>query len=192
MQDSGDQSITVTCPNCRQLLSVERNLLHRSIPCPNCQRHFLLLLDSPDLLPERGQAWLVAAALSLLGSLTPVLMLAAMAVTLVLGPFAIAIGPLVGLVIAVVTCGYVHLRAGPRWFWFFVGFGLIFSILLQFWHGHQHLSVQSQQPSEPSAMLEQASSVARLFHQAVIVLWLVAATYVWLLKRPRRIRNEIG
>lgn len=184
MKHPADDVVTLRCPNCRQLLSVKSDLRNRTIPCPNCQKPFLFLLDSPDLVVGGSHGWLAGAALLVLGSAAPFIMLASMAVSLALGPFALVIGPMVGLVIAIVLCGYVYLRAGTRWFWCFVGSGFIFSLLLQFWHGQARTDPQMN--GNPSAMLEQASTVAKTLHYAVAVLWLAGAGYVWLRHRSRK------
>ena len=108
-------------------------------------------------------------------------MLVAMAVTLIFGPFALVIGPVVALAIAILLCGYVYLRAGRRWFWFYVGIGLLSSIGLQFWSGQAH--PRSPDPGVSAFLLTQASAAAKLLHRAVTVLWLLGAGYVWFRKR---------
>jgi hypothetical protein len=109
-------------------------------------------------------------------------MLVALGVSLIFGPFALVIGPVAALTIAVVSCGYVHLRAGPRWFWFYVGIGLVFSIVVQFWAGQANAGGGGN--SAGTLVLAQASAVSKLLHRAVTVLWALGAAYVWFRKRP--------
>jgi hypothetical protein len=115
-------------------------------------------------------------------------MLVAMAVTLILGPFALAIGPLVALAIAVFIGGYVYLRAGPHWFWFYIGVGLAFSILVQVWSSQANPGPDNAPGT--TSVLAQAAAASKLLHHAVTVLWLLGAAYVWFRKGNRSRRKR--
>ena len=183
MKSAPDMDRTLSCPYCRQRLAADGAAAAGTIRCPNCRKSFLFLHDLQESPSAPFHKSIMGLSLGLLGSLCPVVMLVAMAVTLVLGPFAVVIAPVVALTIAILACGYVYLRAGPRWFWFYVAIGLAFSIMVQFWP--EHIQPSAAQSGASGFALAQASIAARLLHRLVMVLWLLAAGYVWFRKRAK-------
>jgi hypothetical protein len=180
MKSAPETDRNSACPYCHQRLATDGLAVGGTIRCPNCLNSFILVHIPREATPATFHKWIMLLALGLLGSLCPLVMLVTMALTLVLGPFALVIAPLVALAIAILSCGYVHLRAGSRWFWYYTAMGLMFSIIIQFWPSH----IQPEaQPGASGFVLAQASIAATLLHRLVTGLWLFAAGYVWFRNR---------
>ena len=232
MDHISDAELRGACPHCGQHFSCDPAWAGRQLPCPSCQRGFLvpnipaplpaplvspvaapslarhfrcprcgaqlglfqdgqnptdcsrcgwhrdfaIAPEHPDLPSTRAQRLSIGFILLVIGAASPVLVFLSMGVTILTGPLALILAPILGFLCANLLCRFVYQRTGPHWYWYYVASGLLGPLLILVWPKHPQAAGGVD---NGAAFAAPALAIGALLWLAGIVLWLLAAVYAW-------------
>jgi len=166
---------TFFCPRCRFELGTFTGF-HEVKGCARCGWKRAGSGEPDAAPPETPRRWVNAVGLLLIGALSPLLVLAAVAVSLSTGPLALIVAPAAGILVAKLLGGFVYAREGSRWFWYYVGagcFAWLPAIGWMIWGNH---TVSNPDNGWGGFAL----GLGMLLQLGAIVFWLLGAVWAWL------------
>lgn len=164
------------CPRCGSQIGLFEERRNPT-ECPRCGWRQEPGPENPDVPATPARRILIAIALFVIGVASPVLVMIGMAVTVVTGPLALLLAPVLGLLCGYGVCRVVYEQAGPRWFWYYIGCGLVAPLGMFLWAEHPHPGAGF---SDGAALATTAGmGVATLLMVGGVVVWLLAGTYIW-------------